>query len=43
MPLDSGPLDQELHQAIQEVWDGTRDHAAALAAVIRTLGALRRT
>lgn len=40
-PLDSGPLDQELHQAIQEVWDGTKEHAAALAAVIRALRPLR--
>lgn len=41
VPLDTGPLDPELYQAIQEVWDGTREHAAALAAVIRTLRSLR--
>lgn len=42
-PLASGSLDPELYQAIQEVWDGTREHAAALASVIRTLGSLRQT
>lgn len=42
-PLDSGRLDQELYQAMVEVWDGTREHADALAAVIRTLGPLRQS
>lgn len=42
-PMDPPPLDRDLYQAIQEVWDGTREHAAALAAVIRTLGSLRQT
>lgn len=32
----------ELVAAIQEVWDGTSEHAAALAAVIRTLALLQK-
>lgn len=39
----SSGLDQELHLAISEVWDGTKEHASALAKVIRTIGQLRRT
>ena len=31
----------ELIEAVSDVWDGTPDHAQALALVIRSLGALR--
>ncbi|WP_018609907.1 helix-turn-helix domain-containing protein [Uliginosibacterium gangwonense] len=30
----------ELHQAVDEVWDGTSEHAKALVGVIRSLAAL---
>lgn len=30
----------ELHQAVDEVWDGTSEHARALVGVIRSLAAL---
>lgn len=30
----------ELHQAVDEVWDGTAEHARALVGVIRSLAAL---
>ena len=33
----------ELDQAVAAVWDGTAEHARALALVIRSLGGLRRT
>lgn len=33
----------ELDQAVAAVWDGTAEHAQALALVIRSLGGLRRT
>lgn len=31
---------QEIHDALKVVWDGTPEHARALAVVIRSLGAL---
>lgn len=37
-----GLPNDELIQALQEVWDGTSEHATALASVIRSLGLLQK-
>lgn len=35
------PIPTEILQAVEEVWDGSLDHARALAAVIRSLAVLK--
>lgn len=40
-PADALRHHPELMEAVADVWDGTTDHAQALALVIRSLGALR--
>ena len=43
--LSSGevPVTEELKQAIAQTWDGTEEHARALATVIRSLGVFARS
>lgn len=41
-PREAVRNNSELIDALAEVWDGTPDHSAALACVIRSLGSLTR-